>query len=362
MRLTDAAKAAAPSEEIRKSKRKSPLGFSLPRGRGEWFFGTSGKVSFLGSAVLMLVICFLDSFTPTKLIPTYLKHILVCCLIYAILSLSLNFVSGYVGQTSLGHAAFFGIGAYVTGALTRFAGINFWLTIPLAALVAALFAVPLAVSSQRVKGSFLVVITYGFGEVLRYVAINTDAVGGSAGMPGIMAPTIFGIKFPRIGPSGKEAYILLTFAVVAFLAFFTWRFEKSRTGYALSAIRENEIAAEAMGINTKRYKMLAFVMSAFIASIAGSIQAVYASFVSPELFASTQSILILTMVIVGGPRSIKGVILGAGLMTVLPEVFHSIKDMLGLSFDPWMILYGLILIIMMRFRPQGFWGKSAIFK
>lgn len=357
---SNAALTNAPSEGAQNKKTRGR--FFLPSGKGEWFFGTSGKTTFIGSLALILIVCFLDSFTPTKLIPTYFKHILVCCLIYAILALSLNFVSGYVGQVSLGHAAFFGIGAYTTGALTQFAGINFWVTIPIAAAVAAISAVPLAIAAQRVKGSFLVVITYGFGEVLRYIAINTDAVGGSAGMPGILAPEIFGVKITRIGSTGKEIYILLAFAVVAFLAFFTWRYETSRTGYALSAIRENEIAAEAMGVDTARYKMYAFVLSAFLASVAGSIQAVYASFVSPELISSTQSILILTMVIVGGPRSIKGVILGAFLMTILPELFHSIKDTFSLSFDPWMILYGLILIVMMRIRPQGFWGKSSIFK
>ncbi|HWP51069.1 MAG TPA: branched-chain amino acid ABC transporter permease [Clostridia bacterium] len=332
----------------------------LSFGSGEWLFGTSGKTSLIGSAIVLLVICFLDSFTPSRMIPTYFKHILVCSLIYAILALGLNFVSGYIGQTSLGHAAFFGIGAYATGVLTQFAHMNFWLTIPVAAVFAVLVSFLMAASAQRVRGSFLVVITYGFGEVLRFVCINTQSLGGSAGIPGIKAPTIFGIKLSRIGPSGKEGYILLTFIIVVAIAFFMQRMEKSRTGYAFAAIREDEVAAVAMGINTKYYKTLAIVVSAFICSVAGSVQAAYASFVSPELLSSTQSILILTIVIVGGARSIKGAILSAGLMTVVPELFHMVQDILGLSFDPWMILYGLILVVMMRFRPQGFWGKSPV--
>ncbi|MDR0839603.1 MAG: branched-chain amino acid ABC transporter permease [Oscillospiraceae bacterium] len=334
----------------------------LPHGKGEWFFGSSGRATFFGSAAALLLVCFVDALSPSAtIIPPYYKHILFSCLLYSILSLSLNLVTGFVGQLSLGHAAFFGIGAYVTGALTKFYGINFWLTIPAAAVLAALVAVPLAAAAQRVKGAFLVVITYGFGEVLRYVAINTDFLGGSAGMPGIKPPTIFGFAFNRVGPSGKELYILLAFALVSLLSFFTWRIEKSRVGYALSAIREDEIAAVAMGVNTKYYKTLAIVLSAFLCGVAGSLQAGYASFVSPEMLSSTQSILILTMVIVGGPRSIKGSILGAALLTILPEFFHSVKDWLGLGFDPWMILYGLILIILMRFRPQGFWGKTTVF-
>lgn len=336
---------------------KKPLTLSF--GSGEWLFGTSGKTSLIASSVALLIVCFLDSFTPSRLIPTYFKHILVCSLIYAILALGLNFVFGYIGQTSLGHAAFFGIGAYATGVLTQYAHMNFWLTIPVAAVFAVLISLLMAASARRVRGSFLVVITYGFGEVLRFVCINTQSLGGSSGIPGIMAPTIFGVKFSRIGPSGKEGYILLTFIIVVIIAFFMQRMEKSRTGYAFAAIREDEVAAVAMGINTKFYKTLAILVSAVICSIAGSIQAAYASFVSPELLSSTQSILILTIVIVGGARSIKGAILSAALMTVVPELFHMVQDIAGLSFDPWMILYGLILVVMMRFRPQGFWGKTA---
>ena len=327
----------------------------------EWFLGTGGKVSFAGSALLLLAVCFADSFSPdVTIIPPYFKHILFNCLLYAILTLSLNIVSGYVGQLSLGHAAFFGIGAYVTGTLVKFAGVNFWLTIPIGMLVAAVAAVPLAAAATRVRGAFLVVITYGFSEVLRYVTINTDFLGGSAGMPGITAPGVFGVPFSRIGPSGKEAYIILTFLIVAALSFFLSKLEKSRTGYALSAIREDEIAALAMGVNTVYYKTLAIVLSAFICGAAGGIHAGYATFISPELFSSTQSILILTMVIVGGPRSIKGSILGAALMTILPEIFHSVKDLFKLGIDPWMILYGFILVVMMRVRPQGFWGKTSV--
>ncbi|WRS26945.1 branched-chain amino acid ABC transporter permease [Oscillospiraceae bacterium MB08-C2-2] len=314
---------------------------------------------FLTALLFILAVCFVDSFTSTRLVPTYIKHILVSCLIYSLLTLALNFVSGYIGQTSLGHAAFFGIGAYITTLLTKYTPVNFWISIPIAMAIAALVSIPLAMVSQRVKGSFLVVITYGFGEVLRYVVINTPSLGASAGIPGVPAPLFFGTKFGRIGPSGKEAYILLAFGIVALTAFFMHRIAKSRTNYAFSAIREDEIAAVAMGINTKYYKMAAFMLSAVLSSVAGSLQATYAAFVSPEMLSSTQSILILTMVIVGGARSIKGAILGAFVMTILPELFQMVKDVLGLPFDPWMILYGLILITMMRLRPQGIWGKGA---
>ena len=333
----------------------------LDRGEGEWFFGTKGAKSFIGSGALLTVICFADYASPyATIIPPYYKHIIFNCLLYALLTLSLNLVSGYIGQLSLGHAAFLGIGAYMTGALVKHGILSFWLTIPLGMLASAIIAIPLAAAAIRVRGAFLVVITYGFCEVLRYVAINTDFLGGSAGIPGIKAPGVFGVPFNRVGPSGKEAYILLMFLLVSALSFFVSRLENSRTGYAFSAIREDEIAALAMGVNTRYYKTLAIVLSAVFSGAAGSLQAGYATFVSPELFSSTQSILILTMVIVGGPRSVKGSILGAALMCILPEIFRTVKDVFHLGIDPWMILYGFILIVMMRVRPQGFWGKASV--
>ncbi|MGN0372739.1 MAG: branched-chain amino acid ABC transporter permease [Enterocloster sp.] len=324
-----------------------------------WFFGTSGLTTFLMSAVLILVICFIDRFHGGKAwIPTYFQHVAVNCLISAALALGLNFVSGYLGQTSLGHAAFFGIGAYTTAVLLKYTGLNFWITIPLGILLAAAASVPLAMASLRVKGQFLIVITYAFCEILRYVAINTQTLGGTGGLPGLKSPEIFGIKLTKIAATNKGGYLLLLFLIVSAVAYFSWRVEHSRTGYAFSAIREDEIAAVAMGINTKYYKVLAMMISAVICSIAGSIQAVFASMVSPELLNATKSISILTMVVIGGRRSIKGMILGGALLTILPELFHSVKDVVGLSFDPWMILYGILLVVMMRFRPQGIWGKS----
>ncbi len=324
-----------------------------------WFFGTSGLTTFLMSAVLILVICFIDRFHGGKAwIPTYFQHVAVNCLISAALALGLNFVSGYLGQTSLGHAAFFGIGAYTTAVLLKYTGLNFWITIPLGILLAAAASVPLAMASLRVKGQFLIVITYAFCEILRYIAINTQTLGGTGGLPGLKSPEIFGIKLTKIAATNKGGYLLLLFLIVSAVAYFSWRVEHSRTGYAFSAIREDEIAAVAMGINTKYYKVLAMMISAVICSIAGSIQAVFASMVSPELLNATKSISILTMVVIGGRRSIKGMILGGALLTILPELFHSVKDVVGLSFDPWMILYGILLVVMMRFRPQGIWGKS----
>lgn len=165
----------------------------------ERFFGKNGQTAFLGAAVLVLLICYIDNFHGgSAWIPTYFQHVAVNCLIAAILALGLNFVSGYLGQTSLGHAAFYGIGAYTTAVLLKYTNISFWITIPVGLLLAALVSIPLAMASLRVKGQFLIVITYAFCEILRFIAINTAALGGTAGIPGLKSPEIFGIKITKL--------------------------------------------------------------------------------------------------------------------------------------------------------------------
>lgn len=327
----------------------------------EWLFGMSGRATFLVMAVIVLVFCFIDMLVPRgHLIPNYVKYIMVCSLIYAIASLGINFHSGFLGETSLGHAAFFGTGAYLTAYLTTTTNISFWITIPLAMVLAGLFAVPVAWAGRRVKGSFMVVITYAFSEVLRYIAVNSTALGGTAGISGVPTPEIFGVKITKLKflPSNKDGFILLLFLLVSFFAFFTYRIMKSRVGYAFSAIREDDIAATAMGINVKAYKMQAVVISAVLCTIAGSFYAGFSNFVAPDLLSSNLSITIFTMLVIGGRRSIKGAILGAFIITILPEVLRGVQGLIGLPFDPWYILYGVMLIIMMRFKPEGIFGKK----
>jgi branched-chain amino acid transport system permease protein len=326
---------------------------NLRKKSNDWFFGLNGLQTFVISAVLILAV------SMTKVVPTYGQHILVNCLLNATLALGLNFISGYLGQTSLGHAVFYGLGAYTTATVLKYTGLSFWITIPLGMVIAAIVAIPLAMASLRVKGQFLIVITYAFCEIFRYIAINTQALGGTGGISGLKSPELFGMKLTKLAATNKGGYMILLFLIVAAVAYFSWRIERSRVGYAFAAIREDEIAAVAMGINVKYYKVLAMMISAVICSMAGSIQAVFASMVSPELFSSTKSIQILTMVVIGGRMSIPGMILGGALLTVIPEIFHSVKDMVGLSFDPWMILYGFLLVSMMRFRPQGILGGRS---
>ena len=301
-----------------------------------WLSGWRGAVLF---SAVVLGVSFIDSVVerPEYLFPPYFKHILLICLIYSIAELSLNFVAGYIGQTSLGHAAFFGLGAYTSALLTQELHWSFWPALLAAGIVAALVGVPLGAPALRVRGPFLVVVTYGCGEVFKYVALNLDITGGPAGLPGLISPSL-GVSFNDIGATGKEPFIVLALAMALFLAFFSQRIANSRVGQAFAAIREDEIAASAMGINVSYYKLLAFVLSAFFAGLAGSLLAHYLSFVSPDMLSSAESIMMLTMVVVGGARSIHGCFLGAFLLTILPEALRMIKDTIGLPFDPWLVL------------------------
>ena len=334
----------------------------MAKKKSEWFFGLSGRATLLISLAVVLVFCFLDQFIPgkTPVIPNFVKYVAVNGLVFAVASLGINFYSGYLGETSLGHAAFYGLGGYMTGYLTTKFGINFWLTIPLGMLAAAAASVPVALAGRRVKGSFMVVITYAFCEILRYIVINTDELGGTAGIPGIKPPTILGMKITKMPflPSNKDGYILILYAIVVFLAYFTWRFVHSREGYAVQAIRQDEIAAEAMGINVRWYRLKVILISAVICSVAGSFYAAFANLVDPSMLSATTSINIFTMLVIGGRRSIPGAILGGFIVVILPELLRGVQGIIGLPFDPWYILYGLMLILIMRFRPEGILGEK----
>jgi branched-chain amino acid transport system permease protein len=318
-----------------------------------------GVALFVG---IVLFITFFDSLKLTEdpIFPPFFKHILLVSLIYSTVALSLNFVSGYIGQVSLGHAAFFGLGAYVSAIMTQVWGIPYWPSFFSAGLLAALVGIPMGAPALRVRGPFLVVVTYGCGEVFKYIALNLDITGGPAGLPGLVSPSI-GINFSDFGVTGKEAFIVAALVLALLLASFSRRVEQSRVGHAFAAIREDEIAAAAMGVNMAYHKLLAFVISAFFTGLAGSLFAHYLSFVSPDMLSSSESIMMLTMVVVGGPRSIPGAFLGAFLLTVIPELLRAFKDLVSLPFDPWLVLFGLVLIIMMRVRPQGILGADTVF-
>lgn len=310
--------------------------------------------------------------------------------LYIMLALGLNIVVGFAGLLDLGYIAFYAVGAYLYALLASphlgvaFPGLfpgglhlSAWIILPLGALVAALFGVLLGAPTLRLRGDYLAIVTLGFGEIIRIFLNNlnkpVNLTNGPKGINRIDPLTLggeplargvelFGLDIP--GPHlHYYLFVLLAVAVV----FVGLRLQNSRIGRAWVAIREDEVAAKACGIDTRNVKLLAFAMGASFGGVAGGLFASFQGFVSPESFGLLESIMVLCMVVLGGMGHIPGVILGSVLLTVLPEVFrHSAapvqKALFGqVLLDPEslrMLLFGLALILVMLYRPAGLWPEA----
>ncbi len=265
--------------------------------------------------------------------------------IYAILGLSLNLVTGFTGQLSLGHAAFYAIGAYTSAILSTRFGLNFMITAPASALVAAVFGLLLGMPTLKLQGAYLAIVTLGFGEIVRITALNwMGLTRGPMGIPGIPGPGIFGFQI-----QSNVGYFYLIYGLVIMTIIVMNRLVNSRMGRAFTAIREDELAAQYMGIRTTVYKIVAFTIAAFFAGLAGSFYAHFVTFIDPQSFTFDESVQILSIVILGGMGSIPGTILGAAVLVTAPELLRSLQNYR-------MVMYGLILISMMLIRPQGILG------
>ena len=292
-----------------------------------------------------ILLAFLGSYFADYLDPYFLR-VIITVGINITLAVSLNLVNGYTGQFSLGHAGFMCIGAYTSAVLTMFvapklfgkmlppgewnASLFFLCAIFISGLMAALSGLVVGIPSLRLKGDYLAIVTLGFGEIIRIIFLNVPAVGAARGLPGI--PTYTNLFW-------AYALAFITIYVVLSIVHSTY-------GRGFIAVRDDEIAAEAMGINTTRYKITAFAVSAFFAGTAGALYAHYKTFISPNGFDFMRSIEIVVMVILGGMGNTVGVIAAAILLTVLPEVLRPVEDYR-------MIIYSLLLIILMLTRPQG---------
>ena len=305
----------------------------------------------------------------------YWVRILDLALLYMMLALGLNIVVGYAGLLDLGYIAFYAVGAYVYALLAspQFGlHLPFWLTLPLSALVAALFGVLLGAPTLRLRGDYLAIVTLGFGEIIRIFLNNLDrpvnVTNGPQGINLIDPIRIGGLSLARPqdifpGMSSAHAYYYVFLAATLLVIFICMRLQDSRIGRAWAAIREDETAAEAMGINTRNLKLLAFAMGATFGGLSGGLFASFQGFVSPESFNLMESIMILCMIVLGGMGNIPGVILGALLLTILPEALRYIGDFQRAVFDRIivdpadlrMLLFGLDLVLMMIFRPAGLW-------
>lgn len=302
---------------------------------------------------MLVVLLALNAWLPHAVNP-YVFQIVMLCGINIILAVSLNLVNGFTGQFSIGHAGFMALGAYGSAMFSLKVGLG-WvaalhaLPLPIShgiALLAALLAGGLLAAvagylvglpSLRLRGDYLAIVTLGFGEIIRVIILNVDVVGGARGLPGIPNwATLFWVGL----------------AVVAVVTL-SQHLAHSTHGRALFAIRDDEVAAEALGVNTTKYKVTAFVLGAFFAGVAGGLFAHYLSYLNPASFGFLKSIEVIAMVVLGGLGSITGSILAAVLLTVLPEFLRTAGALR-------MVIYALMLIILMITRPQGLLGTREL--
>ena len=278
---------------------------------------------------------------------SYFLHILIMVFIYICLALSLNLVTGYAGQLVLGHAAFYGIGAYAGALLMLKLQVNFFVALLLSAAITGLFGFLLGMPALRLRGDYLAIVTLGFGEIVRLVFVNWKGLTrGPAGLPGIPAPQLFGITI-----SGRTEFYYLALILALFTIFFMVKLINSGVGMAMQTVKNDEIAAEAIGIQPRKYKIMAFVISSAFAGMIGCFFASYLSYISPTAFVYNTSMTILTMVVLGGLGSIMGSVLGASILVIVPEMLRFLNDYR-------MLIFGALMVFMMIFKPEGFWGAG----
>lgn len=272
----------------------------------------------------------------------YYMHLAGLILIYALAATGLNLVTGFTGQLSLGHAAFFAIGAYSSALLTMKAGVPFLLALLLSAAIAAVFGALLGLPSLRLRGPYLALATAGFGEIIRITINNWESLTqGSRGIPEIPSPTLLGFTVT----SNLSWYYLLLLVFLVCTGF-VYRLLKSHFGRAWMAIRDNEPAARAAGINTFTYKVLAFALSAFLAGLAGSLYSHYLNYISPDTFTFGESVLFLSMVVVGGKGTLWGPLIGSAALILIPDFLSVLQDFK-------MVFHGILLVLSMMFLPGG---------
>lgn len=266
--------------------------------------------------------------------------------VYIILALSLNLLIGVTGQISIGHAAFFGIGAYTSAILATRFGTGFVVTFILAGVIAGIFGFILGMPALKIKGYYLAIVTLGFCEIIRIIEMNwMSLTRGPLGISGIPPINIFGLLV-----DDEIEYYYLIFVMILVSYILLKNILNSRIGRGFLAIKENEIAAESMGINLFKYKVLSFTVSSVFAGCVGAFFAHYMTFIDPTIFTSEQSTLILVMVIFGGLGSLPGAVIGAIGITILPEVLRGFAQYRQ-------IIYGFALIVMMLNMPNGLLGK-----
>jgi branched-chain amino acid transport system permease protein len=302
-------------------------------------------------------------------------------ILFVLLSLGLNIVVGFAGLLDLGYIAFYAVGAYVYALLASpHFGLHlpWWMILPIGAAVACVFGVLLGAPTLKLRGDYLAIVTLGFGEIIRIFLNNLsepfNLTNGPKGITTIDPVKVLGMDFStttRIGElvlSGTIKYYFLLLVLLVLVVIVNLRLQDSRIGRAWEAIREDELAARAMGINTRNMKLLAFAMGASFGGIAGGMFSAIQGFISPESFILNESVMVLAMVVLGGMGNIWGVVLGAILLSFVPEILRYTVDpmqraVFGRSIiDPEvirMLLFGLAMVVIMLFRPAGLWPSAV---
>lgn len=275
----------------------------------------------------------------------YQTNIMTTAMIYIMLGLGLNIVVGLAGLLDLGYVAFYAVGAYAYALLNHHFGLGFWFALPIGALLGTLFGILLGYPVLRLRGDYLAIVTLGFGEIIRLVLENWNAFSfGPSGIANIPRPPLFGLD---LSLEASTIYIyFLMIAMVLFTIFVVNRLQNSRIGRAWIALREDEIACQAMGIDKTRTKLTAFALGATWAGMGGVVFAAKTTFINPASFTIWESIIILCIVVLGGMGSIYGVIVGALVLILLPEYLRAFQEYR-------MLVFGVLLVTMMVFRPGG---------
>jgi branched-chain amino acid transport system permease protein len=278
----------------------------------------------------------------------YIIQLLNIAILNAIVVIGLNFVTGWAGQINFGQAAFYGLGAYTTAIASK-AGLP-WITTPfLSALVVMAASLVLGLPTMRLRTYYLAMTTIGFGEIIRLIIVHWEPVtGGTSGLRAIPGISIFGF-----GPQGQVQHYYLLIAILALAALIATRIRHSVLGRAMIATKDSEIAAEQSGVDTVRTKLLAFMIGAVYAGLAGCLYASSIRFISPDSFSSTQAILLMTMLIVGGMGSIVGCVIGAVALTILPEALRFLGQW-------YLVLYGLGVIGVIVLAPGGLASLASL--
>lgn len=322
--------------------RKALLSFTTEKGGINW---------------ISIIIVFAFFLALPFLLGSYLSEVMNNVGIFVLMGLGLNIVVGFAGLLDLGYVAFFAIGAYVMALLTSegdlgIAQMSFWTALPISVAVSSFFGIMLGIPVLRMRGDYLAIVTLGFGEIIRILALSDmlkPFIGGAQGVLKIPKPNFLGINLIK-----PELLYFVVLAGVLLTAFFSWRLRDSRLGRQWMAMREDETVAEAMGINLVNTKILAFAIGAAFSGLGGAIFASKLTSIFPHSFKLEVSINILSLIIVGGIGSLPGVVIGALILVGLPELLREFAEYR-------LLMYGILLIVMMLARPEGFW-PAEVFK